>query len=86
MKLTKAKLQQIIKEEIGSLREGSDDGGTVTGPPPGRSPDPFAGDTVAGPGGFEGDQAGAQDVKKKAAALDKVEKLLTNLIKQIRSL
>ena len=95
MKLTKAKLRQIIKEELGTLRELDlgPDGGTVapdgTVLPSQKTNTSGAledGGTVAGPGGFKGDQAGAKDIQKKAAALDKVEKLLTNLIKQIRSL
>ena len=98
MKLTKARLKQIIKEELGTLREldlGPDGGtvapdGTVFPSSNSKKTNTSAaledGGTVAGPGGFKGDQAAAKDIQKKAVALDKVEKLLTNLIKQIRSL
>ena len=94
MKISKTKLRQIIKEELGTLREFElEDGGTVapdgTVLPSQKTNTSGAledGGTVAGPGGFKGDQAAVKDIQKKAVALDKVEKLLTNLIKQIRSL
>ena len=75
MKITKAQLKQIIKEELkGIINENDPLAGPTHAGPPKEHP-------LAGPTRVPG-----QEVKKKAVALDKVEALLTKLVKQIREL
>jgi hypothetical protein len=84
MKITKDKLKQIIKEEVENLlNENPLAGPTAAGEPTQQqyskrtADNPLAGPTAAGE---------PEKVKKKAVALDKVEALLTKLVKQLQQL
>jgi hypothetical protein len=80
MKISKETLRRIIKEEIADL----------SGPTAVPNKDPLSGPTAApnkdplsGPTAVDAD---GSSIKQKAVALDKVEALLTKLVKQLRSL
>ena len=76
MKITKTRLKQLIKEEIENiLNENPLAGPTAAGEP--TPADSLAGPTAAGE---------PQQIQKKAVALDKVEALLTKLVKQLQQL
>ena len=84
MKITKTILKQLIKEELENiLNENSLAGPTRTGKPAKQqatkpsADNPLAGPTTAGE---------PQQIQKKAVALDKVEALLTKLVKQLQQL
>jgi hypothetical protein len=84
MKITKNRLKQLIKEEIENvLNENPLAGPTAAGEPTKQqaikptADNPLAGATTAGE---------PQQIKKKAVALDKVEALLTKLVKQLQEL
>jgi|TARA_R110000824_G_scaffold79823_2_gene201084 hypothetical protein len=84
MKITKNRLKQLIKEEIENvLNENPLAGPTAAGEPAKQqaakptADNPLAGATAAGE---------PQQIQKKAVALDKVEALLTKLVKQLQQL
>jgi hypothetical protein len=81
MKLTKAKLRQIIKEELGTLREFElEDGGTLVGPvdPP---QDPHAGGTLLEPAAAK--QAAAAGNKKLALVAKELQILLKKIQQEL---
>jgi len=98
MRFTKKQLLKIIKEEINNLVEAQEvdlSGPTAAGPAPASGQnDSLSGPTAVGKASPQTTQdalsgptaVGPADIKKKAVALDRVEELLANLLKQLRQI